>query len=257
MPTRTYEPVSIRVSSNETLRGDLFFTRAPGETAIVFVHGFASNRRGEKSLAIEDACTNAGLTFAAFDFRGHGESDGSMRDLRASRLLEDLAAVRDCLTARGIRRLFLIGSSMGGMASAWFALQSAEVHACVFIAPAFRFLERRWHSLSDMEREYWRQAGHVRYKNEHVDVEVGYCLVEEWQSYLFEQLVSRWTKPALIFHGLADDTVPIGDSVEFQQKAAGNDIELRIFKSGTHRLSEFKEEMAGEALRFFSRSGCL
>ena len=43
-----------------------------------------------------------------------------MRDLRASRLLEDLAAVRHYLIGRGIRRLGLVGSSMGAFASAWF-----------------------------------------------------------------------------------------------------------------------------------------
>jgi uncharacterized protein len=164
-----------------------------------------------------------------------------------------LEAIRQSLAARGKRRLFLAGSSMGALASAWFALQCDEVVACVFIAPAFHFLERRWQLLSDFEREYWRQAGHVRYKNEHIDVEVGYGLVEEWPLYKFEELAERWQKPALIFHGLADDIVPAGDSVEFQQKAAGADIELRLFKSGTHRLSEFKTEIAVETVRFFSR----
>jgi pimeloyl-ACP methyl ester carboxylesterase len=250
---RIRETVHVPLTSGEVLRGDLSYADARGDGVIVFVHGFGSNRHGEKSVALEEACAEYGWAFAAFDFRGHGESDGSMRDLRASRLLEDLDAIHRALASRGMHRLFLAGSSMGALASAWFALQCNDVAACVLIAPAFRFLERRWQTLSDFEREYWRQAGHVRYTNEFIDVEIGYGLVAEWPLYRFEQLAERWQKPALIFHGLADDIVPASDSIEFQQKAAGADIELRLFKSGTHRLSELKHEMAAEAIRFFSR----
>ncbi len=250
---RNREEIAIPLSTGEVLRGDLSYDDARSASTVVFVHGFGSNRHGEKRVALEEGCARSGWTFAAFDFRGHGESDGSMRDLRASRLLEDLEAVHQALASRGWNRLFLAGSSMGGLACAWFALQCDDVAACVLIAPAFRFLERRWHMLSDFEREYWRQAGHVRYQNEHIDVEVGFGLVEEWSLYKLEELAERWHTPALIFHGLADDIVPAGDSIEFQQKAAGADIELRLFKSGTHRLSEVKNEMAAEAIRFFSR----
>lgn len=248
---RTHEPIEITLVTGETVRGDLNFTGSPGENAVVFTHGFASNRRGEKSQALEAACAKIGWTFAAFDCRGHGESDGTMRDLRPSRLQEDLRAVCDWLGTRGVRRLFLVGSSMGASVSAWCALARDDVRACVFIAPAFRFLERRWESLSEFERTWWRTAGSVRYKNEWIDVDVGFGLMEERHLYLFDQLAERWTKPALIFHGLADDTVPMADSTDFIQRAPGTQIELRLFKNGDHRLNAYKDEIATEACRFF------
>jgi uncharacterized protein len=250
---RQHESIAIPLASGETLRGDLRFDGSPREAAIVFIHGFAGHRNGDKSLALEAACAQSGISFVAFDCRGHGESDGLMRDLRGTRLLEDLAAVRDGLAARGINKLGLVGSSMGGFAAAWFAIRSVEVKACVLMAPAFRFLERRWKALSELEHQFWKGAGHVRYKNEFVDVEVGYGLVEEWELFPFEQLTAQWTKPLLIFHGLADDTVPAGDSIEFQQNAAGPQIELRLFKNGDHRLTAFKDEMAVETCRFFTK----
>lgn len=250
---RQHEPIDIRLATGESLRGDLRFTDAPGDHAIVFIHGFASRRDGEKSVALEVACANTGWTFAAIDCRGHGESDGSMRDLRSSRLLEDLSALQHYLAERGVRELFLVGSSMGGFASAWFALDCDAVKACVMLAPAFHFLERRWNALSEFERAYWKQAGYVRYKNDYVDTEVGYGLMEERHLFPFEQLVSRWTKPALIFHGLADDIVPATDSIDFQHRAAGTEIEVRLYKNGDHRLTAWKDEMAIEACRFFTK----
>jgi pimeloyl-ACP methyl ester carboxylesterase len=250
---RTHELTEIRLSSGEVLRGDFHSTDPADDRAIIFIHGFGSVRNGEKAVALEAACARGGLAFAAFDCRGHGQSDGQMRDLRPTRLLEDLAAVRDFLTGHGLRRLGLVGSSMGGFAGAWFAAGAAEVRACVLIAPAFRFLERRWESLSDLERDYWKKAGVVRYRNEHIDVEVGYGLMEERTLFPPGELAARWTKPALIFHGLRDDTVPVEDSLDFLRQAASPDVELRIFRDRDHRLTASKEEMASEAVRFLVR----
>src|SRR5438105_541860 len=131
---RSHEPIDLTLPNGDAVRGELRFTDSLGTSAVVFVHGFGSHRGGEKAVALEEACARRGWTFAACDFRGHGESGGSMRDLRASRLLEDIAAVRDFLAKRGVRRLGLVGSSMGGFASAWFALKHPEsVAGCVLV----------------------------------------------------------------------------------------------------------------------------
>src|SRR5262245_31841150 len=81
---------------------------------IVFVHGFGSTRGGEKAAAFEAECMRRGWAFAAFDFRGHGESDGTMLELCGSRLLEDLDVITATVGARAGGPLFLAGSSMGG-----------------------------------------------------------------------------------------------------------------------------------------------
>jgi pimeloyl-ACP methyl ester carboxylesterase len=251
---RTCESIELALSPRDIVRGDLRFTESVGSHAIVFVHGFGSNRSGEKALALEAACARRGWTFAAIDFRGHGESSGTMRELRASRLLEDLAALRDLLGRRGVKQFGLVGSSMGGFAAAWFALQHPDaVAGCVLIAPAFRFLQRRWDSLSDEERIRWWESGVLRFRNEWVDVEVGFGLVEEREQFPPERLEREWSKPLLIFHGLADDVVPLADSLAFIQNTPYPDVELRLFKAGDHRLNASKDEIAESACRFFEQ----
>lgn len=175
-----------------------------------------------------------------------------MRDLTASRLLEDLSAVRDFLAARGWTRLDLVGSSMGGFAAAWFAVRHPQaVAGCVLLAPAFRFLKRRYAELTKAEREAWRQSGVRRVHNEWVDAEIGYGLVEERAAFEPDDLARRWRAPLLIYHGLADDVVPVADSLAFVEATSCPDVELRLLKSGDHRLTGFKDEIADEACRFF------
>src|SRR5262245_16964608 len=190
------ETVRIPLAQGE-LVGDLSFAQLPGEWAVVWVHGFGSKRGGEKSQAVEAACSRRGWTFAAFDFRGHGQSSGAMRDLRATGLLDDLDAVRAYLSARGIRRLGLIGSSMGGFAAAWYALRAGRdvVPACVLLAPALRFIQSRWETLSAGEREQWRIYGVLPVQSDWVSAEVGYGLAEERMQFQIGELATRWDRP--------------------------------------------------------------
>lgn len=237
--------------------GRLTGTYLPGsvhpEFAVVWVHGFGSHRGGEKSEALQNECTRRGWTFTAFDFRGHGESSGAMHELRASRLVEDLASVGNWLAERGHTRLGLVGSSMGGFASGWFAKQHPEkVIGCCFVAPGFGFLDRRWNELSDSEREQWQRTGRRRLTNEWVNVELSYELATERDRFRPEQLVTGWRTPSLLFHGLADEVVPHTDSLFFIQNVGYPHVELRLLKDGDHRLTAYKDAITAAAGTFFA-----
>jgi alpha-beta hydrolase superfamily lysophospholipase len=225
-----------------------------GEFAVVWVHGFGSHRGGEKAAAVRSVCGDRGWPFAAFDFRGHGETGGPMHELRASRLLEDLARVHAFLVSRGHTRLGLIGSSMGGFAAAWYAVTNpGPVVGCVLLAPAFGFLRRRWDNLTPEQRDEWRRTDRLRVTNDWVDAEVGYGLVEERDRFDPADLARRWATPALIFHGCGDDVVPAADSLAFLNGVTYPDVELRLLKAGDHRLTAYKDEIAAESGRFFEQ----
>ena len=243
--------VEVRLSSGEILRGDFRPAGASAGMAVLYVHGFGSRRDGEKSEALAAECARRGWTFAAFDFRGHGSSDGAPRELTPSRLLEDLSTIHGFLVAHGHPRLGLVGSSMGGFAAAWFAVRHPEaVVGCVLLAPAFRFLERRWDELTETERAEWSRTGVRRVQNEWVDIEIGYGLVEERAAFDPSELERHWRSPLLIVHGLADDVDPATESIAFVAGTTLPDVELRLLKSGDHRLTAFKDEIAESACRF-------
>jgi pimeloyl-ACP methyl ester carboxylesterase len=221
--------------------------------AVLYVHGFGSTRGGVKAEALEAACARRGWTFASFDFRGHGESTGTLLELRGTHLLEDLEAMRDYLVSAGIPKVCLVGSSMGGWAAAWFAMRHPHsVIACALIAPALRFLESRWALLTESERQQWKQTGRLRYHNQWVDAEVGYGIAEEIDQFPFSLLAEKLAHPVLIFHGVQDEVVPYRQSIEFVERASYADIELRLYKNGDHRLLALKDEMAEAACVFFA-----
>ena len=256
MLTPANSVVRISLPAGGELVGDVAIAPTGSNFAIVWVHGFGSHRGGEKAAAVAAACARRGWGFAAFDFRGHGQSSGTLLELRASRLLDDLEAVRSYLAKQGIRRLGLFGSSMGGWATCWYALRAGKeaAPACVLLAPAFRFMQARWEQLSLEEREQWKQTGRLAVKNEWVQGELGYGLAEERTQFPLGELASRWDRPLLIFHGLRDTLVTYSTSVAFTELTACPTVELRLIKDGDHRLTAFKAEIADEACRFFAKS---
>jgi uncharacterized protein len=243
--------VEVRIGSGDILRGDFRPGDDSGGMAVLYIHGFGSRRDGEKSVALAAACACRRWTFAAFDFRGHGSSDGAPRELTATRLIEDLSAIHAFLFARDHPRHGLVGSSMGAFAAAWFAIHHPEaVAGCVLLAPAFRFLERRWEEITEPERQEWARTGLRRVRNEWVDMEIGYALVEERAAFDPTDLARRWRTPLLIYQGLADDVVPATESIAFVDSTKYPNVELRLLKAGDHRLTTFKDEIADAACRF-------
>ena len=89
--------------------------------AFLYLHGFGSAQSGEKADYFRARAVAEGLPFCSFDFRGHGESGGTMRELTFSRNLEDLGVVHDFLAGQGLGAVVLIGSSMGGATALWHA----------------------------------------------------------------------------------------------------------------------------------------
>ena len=249
---RRTEKVKLKMADGQDLDGIYSFIPNKNEAPVViFAHGFGSTRSGEKADALEVECARRGWDFAAFDFRGHGESNGTMLELRGSRLLEDLDAVTAEVAKRAPGPVFLFGSSLGGWASAWFAARNpGRIAACALVAPAFRFLE--FSRLSQQERREWQRTGRLRVQNEFVDVEVDYGLTAEANEYLVETLATELRTPTIIFHGMADDVVPYGLSVEFTARCPISDLELMLFKSGDHRLNREKEKLARMACDFWA-----
>ncbi|HMP60585.1 MAG TPA: alpha/beta fold hydrolase [Gemmatales bacterium] len=252
---RRTESIRLTLPSEDWLQGQSSWTEAGGDGFVVlFLHGFGSVRWGEKPQALEAACARRAWPFATFDFRGHGESSGTLRALRGSRLLEDLEAIRQWADQRGWRRLFLVGSSMGAWVATWGAmLNPGVVPAVALIAPGLHFLTARYERMSPEDRAQWEREGVYLFTSHWVQAELEFGLVQERERFDHQRLLMHYVTPTLIFHGLRDDIVSWERSVAFMREAANAHLELRLYKDGDHRLVEDKEEMAEAACELFAR----
>jgi alpha-beta hydrolase superfamily lysophospholipase len=236
------ETVRLPVQDGQSVAVDWYPAR-PGAPVAFFVPGLGSNRRGEKARYFAERFNACDWAFAAVDLRGHGDSDGSIRDLTMTGLLADVAVVAGWLNGRGACGGIdvLIGSSMGACAGAWHAvLGEPKPRAVVMIAPSLGFPAAAVNALSRAELETWRRTGLRRWRNEWIDIEIGWGFVADAARFDMTRLCADYQVPTLILHGMRDEIVAAARSVEFAARCAAPVADVVLVKAGDHRLTDQK-----------------
>jgi pimeloyl-ACP methyl ester carboxylesterase len=226
--------LSLTTPSGEAIVAHL----SPGRDrrAVIFVPGFRSVCAGTKATWFEERAVAAGLTYARFDFRGIGESEGLFEETTIGREVEDLGLVLDRLDAAPV---YLIGSSLGGLVAVLTAqTRPQQVRGCVLIAPAFDFFDRRRDYLGTDGLAEWRERGIVEAVDQYTGetYRLRYDLVADGVAR--QQAV--WDHgapcPVRIFHGMEDEAVPVAASQRFLSEAPCPDCRLTVIDGGDHRL---------------------
>ncbi len=126
-------PIEFQSGDNETVRGVLREPSAGGKhPAIIFAHGLASAK--EEFGDYPEKFSARGYVTLAFDFRGHGASDGLRGLISEPRQVQDLRRAVDFVAALprvDAARIALFGHSLGGGAAICAAVQDARVRAVV------------------------------------------------------------------------------------------------------------------------------
>ena len=127
--------VSFRAADGTKLVGHLFGT---GRTAVILGH--QSNGSLCEWLAYARRLARLGYTAFAIDFRGHGLSQ-QRAGAAGNRLASDLDAAVKVVRNRGKQKVFLVGASMGGIASLVAGANvKPEVDGVVSVSAPARFM---------------------------------------------------------------------------------------------------------------------
>jgi pimeloyl-ACP methyl ester carboxylesterase len=205
-------------------------------TRILYLHGFASSPASSKARYFRDNLQNAG---ARVDIPDLAAGDFEHLSITGQLAVIEQVAAGDAIS--------LIGSSLGGYLAALYAARHPEVRRLVLLAPAFAFA-RLWNSTqaSADQVEEWRRTGsmEVFHYGENRNCRLGYQLLADAGRY--EDLPDFY-QPALIFHGLHDDSVPVSSSREFSARHPNAALEVL---DSDHQLFDMLDYMAPKITRF-------
>lgn len=204
-------------------------------TRILYLHGFASGSSSSKAQFFRQILEHAGATVLVPDL--------AQGDFEHLTITGQLAVIDEIV---GGEPAALVGSSMGGYLAALYAGRHAAITRLVLLAPAFGFARRWPESLGAATVEAWRRSGwmEVFHYADNCTRRLSYALLEDGSHY---EDYPDFSQPALIFHGLRDDVVPVDYSRQF---AAGHrNARLEIVDSG-HELLNVLEEVGAKVSRF-------
>ncbi len=199
----------------------------------VYLHGFASSPLSRKAQAFAAACSSHGICLEIPALDG-----GDFEHLTIS---GQLAILEDTLENQPT---CLIGSSMGGYLAALYGSRHPETASLVLLAPAFNFLPR-WLARSDPDGN-WRTSGWlpVYHYGDKCNRQLHYGLIEDARKY---PAVPDFCQPALLLHGLVDDTVPIAESRSF---VASHPNALLLEMDSDHELANVLPEVVERTMAF-------
>lgn len=203
---------------------------------LIYLHGFASTPKSKKAQFFKRKFDELGIAteIPALD-------EGAFEKLTISGQLR----VIEC-EARG-EPVILMGSSMGGYLAALYASRHPEVERLILLAPAFGFAQRWSEELGERGHADWRDSGKlsVFHYGSMEERELGYQLMEDALSH---EAFPDAQQPAIIFHGINDEVVPVRFAEEFAQLHPGT-AELHKLDSD-HELIDALDYMWEHASRF-------
>lgn len=225
--------------------------------SILYLHGLGSSQDGAKARAFGERFVRRGFSFCSLDFRGHGESGGTLAETTLTRHLEDVRFARRFLAEKGVERIVLFGSSLGGLTALWSAaLDPRGVDGVLAVAPAVdlrnALLERAG---GPGEIDLWRTTGRRTFASDVGSGELGWCLVEDLDRYPTAELTRRLRVPALLFQGGRDASVSWESVGRFAAECERADVRVVLFGRGDHRLLERLDEIGAKAEGFVGIGG--
>lgn len=201
----------------------------------LYLHGFASGPLSRKARAFRAALAVHGIEIDTPDL-----AEGRFDRLTISGQLDVIGRV---LQGSPVR---LVGSSLGGYLAALYAAAHPEVDRLVLLAPAFDF-PARWAQLAGPRKMHnWRETGwsEVFHYGDNTMRKLHYGFYEDALRY---DPNPAFAQPALIFHGIYDETVPVGSSRAFS--AAHTNASLREVDSD-HELLNVLDHITAAAVLF-------
>lgn len=175
-------------------------------TDFIYLHGFASSPESSKAKYLRDRFGSINLNLEVLDL-----NQGDFTNLTLTRQIE-----QTCQAVKNATKpITLIGSSFGGLTSAWVAQQQLEVKNLVLLAPAFGFPQSWYSRLSPEQIEQWRNSGYlgVYHYGMGRQIPLSYQFLEDADCYPLSGL--KRSLPTMIIHGINDDVVPIEVSRDY------------------------------------------
>ena len=207
-------------------------------SVIILCHGFTTSKDGRTNIQLEKILNDGGLATFRFDFFGHGESGGTFENITISEAVDDVLQAFDFVKSTGFKRVGLIGSSFGGIASILAASQTDNLSVLALKSPVSDYMEiLKRHNHGGKNLDDWRRKGVIFFKGAtNLHLQLKYAFVEDAQKVDVTSATRKITIPTLIVHGARDETVPVTQS--FKVSRFFKNCRLEILKNADHVYSQ-------------------
>jgi len=230
------QPFLLNAEDGQQIRGH-FHDTGNGPVGI-YLHGFRSHCNGEKAIEIARHAIASDRSWLRFDLRGHGLSDGELKEQIVSSGLDDLLQVLDSIAERPF---ILHGSSMGGWISVLAAVRRMQrISGMMLIAPAFNFVQNNLANLPEPVLQHWQAETYMSFPDAYGNepYSLRYDIIKDAEQYDVMNSSIELDIPLHIVHGENDPIIPIRNTEKFLRHAKLENLDFERIPDGEHRLTD-------------------
>ena len=202
----------------------------------ILCNGFAASKNNTKYSELIEILNKNNISTFRFDFYGHGESQGNFDNITISKSVDGILQAIKNLKTLGYKKIGLIGSSFGGMASIIAASKSKDLFLLALISPVSDYKELTSKKLTKTEIDEWKTNGYRIYTNiQGKRLRLNYTFFEDFKNNDGYKAAKKIKIPTLIVHGEEDNSVPPGQSRKISKLI--KKCELILIKESDHRYT--------------------
>jgi dipeptidyl aminopeptidase/acylaminoacyl peptidase len=220
----------------------------PPFPVIVICHGYSSSKDSESYTTLEKLLIPSGVAVFRFDYRAHGESEGSWEDLTLGGVKADIKSAIDHLLENfqekiNKKKLILYGGSFSGLPVVWLTSEDERIKYLIcrsgVIDPFKRY--KRLYDINKWRNQGW--IGSIYGNKDPRYTKLSYELINEIADLKIEKVASRVKVPTLIMHGTADKVVLPDHSHFLYRKLGSKKKTLKLIEGVNHWYHGKRDEM--------------
>jgi len=215
-------------------------SRNKGLPVVISCHGFGSGKNSRTNKLLTEQLDNLGIVSFRFDFMGHYDSQGQIKDVTISQGVDDLKSAFQYLEPieqLDMSRVGLFATSYGGNVALWFCADHNKVKAIALKAPIADYASVRRVQLGDEGIAKWKKQGFIFVEGGDGMIKTNYSFYEDASSRDTYQVAKSLKTHCLIVHGDRDENVPILQSIKLIE-ALGGFGHLEIMENAEHNFNQ-------------------
>lgn len=183
---------------------------------VILCHGFDSLKDNTTNKKLSKKLLENHIASLRFDFRGNGESEGSIRTLTLTKCIDDLQSSLNYVKSLewiDKRKIGLLGNSFSGPTSVFVTSKNKEIKVLVLLSAVSYDSEVREFQLGKDGIRKWKERGFtylLGYNNRKVKVD--YEFYRDSLKYKSYDFADKINIPVLMVHDDKDKVVPINQA---------------------------------------------
>lgn len=219
---------------------------------VMILHGFNGHKKMCLLTELARQLNARGIATIAFDFNGHGQSEGSFLDMTILNELEDARKVYEYVSQLpAVTSVSAAGHSQGGVVTAMLAgqLGKDKIKSIALLAPAAELKDDTAKGLLFGTRFNPKQV--PEYITLYTGLKVGKAFLETTQTLPIYETAAHYEGPVLIVHSVLDELVPYRYGEQFSR--IYKNVQMETLQEYDHSFTQDIEAVDEIVANFFAK----